>query len=159
LYNNQSALNQASGQTTIQARVQNQSYQQAAQANLAAGSNVLNSSGHSLAQLSRQSIDLSLLKGRNDLNTPLDDEWIMQNIKVDRQLTFGSAEYFALAKDPATRAFLQSGVNVIFAHSGEVIAVQDSAAPTDQTTSHSAFDWLNVLGWIQQVMQAVVRAH
>jgi hypothetical protein len=139
--------------------VQNQYYQGAIQADAATGANVLNRGRFSLAQLSNQSIDLGLLKGKVDASTPIDDAWIAQNIKVDRQIAFGSDEYFALAKDPEARQFLQSGVNVIFAHNGEVIAVQDSAAPTDQTTSHSAFDWLNVLGWIQQVMQAVVRAH
>ena len=37
-----------------------------------------------------------------------------QNIKADRQIAFGSDEYFALAKDPEARQFLQSGANVIF---------------------------------------------
>ncbi|HEY4723596.1 MAG TPA: hypothetical protein VII92_17205, partial [Anaerolineae bacterium] len=126
LYGNQAALNQASGQTTIQARVQNQSYQQAAQANLAGGANVFNSGQNSIAQLSQQSIDLVLLKGQRDLKVAITDEWLAQNIKADRQVAFGSDEYFALAKDPAMRSFLQSGVNVIFAYQGQVIAVQET---------------------------------
>lgn len=128
LYDNQAALNQSSGQTTIQARVQNQMYQQAAQADAATGANVFNRGQSSLAQLAKQSIDLGLLKGKADARTPIDEAWIAQNIKADRQIAFGSEEYFALAKDPEARQFLQSGVNVTFEHGGEVIAVQDTGA-------------------------------
>jgi hypothetical protein len=157
LYGDPSNLNQAGGRTTIQARVQNQYYQGALQADAAAGANVLNRGRSSLAQLADQTVDLGLLKGKADANTPIDDAWIARNIQADRRIAFGSSEYFALAKDPAARAFLQSGVNVIFAHNGEVIAVQDSITPADRATSPSAFDWLNVLAWIQRVMQAIVR--
>ncbi|PKO20640.1 MAG: hypothetical protein CVU38_19045, partial [Chloroflexi bacterium HGW-Chloroflexi-1] len=117
-------LNQAWGQTTVQARVQNQAYQQAAQANLAVGANVVNSGQHSLVQVSRQNVDLSLLQGRKDLDGHITEEWIARSISVDRTVTFGSEEYFTLASDPAARPFLQSGPNVIFAYRGEVISVQ-----------------------------------
>ena len=163
LYGNQAALNQASGQTSIQARVQNQSYQQAAQANLAGGANVFNNGQNSLAQLSRQSIDLALLKGQRDLKVAITDEWIAQNIKVDRQVVFGSDEYFALAQDPAIRSFLQSGANVIFAYQGQVIAVQEAAishsTQTTATASGSAASASNdlplfadLVGWLRQLL-------
>jgi Ca-activated chloride channel family protein len=136
LYANQAELNQAWGQTTVQARVQNQLYQQAAQANLASGANVINNGQHSLAQVASQSVDLSLLRGArkrdNDvIDAPLTTEWIERHIGVDRQVTFGSEEYFALADDPAARPFLQSGPNVVFAYQGEVISVQDSEGPIE----------------------------
>jgi Ca-activated chloride channel homolog len=166
LYGNQAALNQASGQTTIQARVQNQSYQQAAQANLAGGANVFNNGQNSIAQLSKQSIDLALLKGQRDLNAAITDEWIAQNIKVDRQVAFGSDEYFALAKDPAMRSFLQSGVNVIFAYQGQVIAVQETtngvpAQPIPTQTSSqvpaspNASLLADLVTWLQQIVRTL----
>ncbi len=166
LYGNQAALNQASGQTTIQARVQNQSYQQAAQANLAGGANVFNNGQNSIAQLSKQSIDLALLKGRRDLNAAITDEWITQNIKVDRQVAFGSDEYFALAKDPAMRSFLQSWVNVIFAYQGQVIAVQETEAgkaAQDAATrinpetpfQNSSSLLTDLVAWLQQIAQTI----
>jgi Ca-activated chloride channel family protein len=125
LYGNQTELNRASGQTTIQARVQNQAYQQATQANQASGANVLNYDQRSLAQVASQNVDLSLLQEKSNLlNEPITDEWIARNIHVDRTVTFGSEEYFALADDPATRPFLQSGRNVVFAYQGEIVAVQ-----------------------------------
>ena len=129
LYGDLTGLNLAWGQTTVQARVQNQSYQQATQANLASGANVVNLGQHSLVQFADQNLDLSLLRGQPATAGPITAEWIEQNIKVDRYLTFGSQEYFALAEDPAVRPLLQSGVNVMFAYQGQVIAVQDSAAP------------------------------
>jgi Ca-activated chloride channel family protein len=141
LYANQGELNQAWGQTTVQARVQNQMYQQAAQAGLASGANVVNYGQHNLAQVADQNVDLSLLQEQKNLAGPITTEWIEQNIKVDRYVAFGSGEYFALAEDPATRPLLQSGSNVIFAYQGEVIAVQDSEGPTDdQAPSHPAID-------------------
>jgi Ca-activated chloride channel family protein len=132
LYSDSINLNQVSGQTSVQARVQNQYYQGAVQADAATGANVLNRGRFSLAQLSNQSIDLGLLKGKVDTNTAVDDAWIAQNIKADRQIAFGSDEYFALAKDPEARQFLQSGVNVIFKHQGQVIAVQDTTVAVAQ---------------------------
>jgi len=122
----QSNLNQAWGQTTIQARVQNQAYQQAGQASLASGANVVNNGQRSLAQLGSQNVDLSLLQGQANLDAPITEEWVARNVGIDRTVTFGSEEYFTLAKDPAVRSFLQSGLNVIFAYQGQVISVQES---------------------------------
>jgi Ca-activated chloride channel family protein len=129
LYSRGAELNRASGETTIQARVQNQSYQQAAQANLATGANVVNSGHRNLARVSTQQIDLMLLQGKRDLAAPLDDAWIADNIEIDRQIAFGSEAYFELAGDPQARAFLQAGNNVTFAYQGAVIQVEDPDAP------------------------------
>jgi Ca-activated chloride channel family protein len=131
LYENQSALNQVSGETTIQARVQNQGYQQAAQANLAQGANVINQGHRSIAQVTGQSIDLTLLQGQKNLNGPITDDWITENIPIDQQITFGSDEYFTLVQDPDARTFLQSGTNVIFKYQDRIIAVQDPEAPEE----------------------------
>ena len=129
LYSNRSDLNRASGQTTVQARVQNQMYQDASQANLASGANVVNSGQRSLVQmrqgLASQNVDLSLLQEIGDIDEPLSDEWIAKNVNIDRKVDFASAEYFALADDPETRQYLQSGNNVLFAHNGEIIQVWD----------------------------------
>jgi Ca-activated chloride channel family protein len=118
-------LNQASGRVTIQARVQNQDYQQAAQAELATGANVTNYGQHSLAEVGALQVDLSLLQGRTDLEAPIEEDWLGQNLQIDRTIAFGSEEYFSLASDPKARPFLQSGRNVVFAYGGEVIAVRD----------------------------------
>jgi Ca-activated chloride channel family protein len=128
LYDNQSALNQASGQTTIQARIQNQMYQQASQANLASGANIVNQGQHSLAQVAGQQVDLSLLQAQGNVDGPITAAWLARNIKIDRQVKFGSEEYFALAANPALRPYLQGGPNVLFAFQGEVIAVWDDPA-------------------------------
>ena len=122
-------LNWASGETTIQARVQNQAYQQAEQAYLAVGANVVNSGQRSLAQVGLQNLDLSLLREEAVPQGPITREWIERNIAVDQEVEFGSPEYFELAQDPEARLFLQSGRNVLFAHRGQVISVQD---PADQ---------------------------
>ncbi|MCU0519293.1 MAG: VIT and VWA domain-containing protein [Anaerolineae bacterium] len=129
LYGDQSALNQSSGQVTIQARVQNQSYQQAAQANLAGGANVTQSGYHNLAQVNTQHIDLTLLQGREHPDGPVTEAWIERNVAVDRQVDFGSEAYFALGTDPEARAFLQAGNNVLFRYRGEVIQVIDPETP------------------------------
>ena len=118
-------VNLASGRTTIKARVQNQTYQQATQADLAIGANVYNGGERSLAQVGAQNLDLSLLLERNDSGAVVDSAWIRDNISIDNTITFGSDEYFALARDPEARPYLQSGPNVIFAHQGQVIAIQD----------------------------------
>jgi Ca-activated chloride channel family protein len=131
LYENQRALNQVSGETTIQARVQNQSYQQATQANLAQGANVINQGQRSVAQLTNQNIDLTLLQGKEKLNGSITDAWIAENVSVDQIIPFGSDEYFTLTQDPDARAFLQSGTNVIFKYHDQVIAVQDPEAPKE----------------------------
>ncbi len=131
LYNDQSALNRASGQTTIQARVQNQSYQQADQAAMASGANVTKSGYQNLAQVSRQHIDLRLLQDKEALEGPISEAWISDNIKIDRTVSFGSDTYFELAKDPVARDFLQGGNNVLFQLNGEVVQVVDEDAPED----------------------------
>jgi Ca-activated chloride channel family protein len=118
-------LNQASGETTIRARVQNQMYQQAAQVDLAAGANVANYGQRSLAQVGTQQVDLSLLQGRQDIDAAVSTDWLVRNVEVDRTVEFGTEEYFALAADPELRPFLQSGSNVVFATNGQVIAVRD----------------------------------
>ena len=135
LYADQAGLNQVWGQTTVQARVQNQLYQQAAQADLASGANVVNYGQHTLAQVSDQNIDLSLLRAGKKESGPITPEWIHQNVQVDRTIDFGSEEYFTLADDPALRPLLQSGPNVIFAHEGQVYAVQD---PEGSDKSHAS---------------------
>jgi Ca-activated chloride channel family protein len=134
LYANQAELNQAWGQTTVQARVQNQLYQQAAQSNLASGANVVHNGQHAVAQVSSQNIDLSLLAAQKEGDVPITPEWIDRNVKIDRYVDFGSEAYFALAGDPALRPLLQSGPNVIFAHQGQVYAVQDPEGPDQSHT-------------------------
>ena len=139
LYSNRSDLNRASGRTTIQARVQNQMYQDAAQAHLASGANVVNSGERSLAQVVRedtarqmrvaQNVDLALLQELGAMDAPISDEWLAENVTIDRQIDFASAEYFTLADDPAMRQYLQSGNNVLFKYQGEVIQITDPAAP------------------------------
>lgn len=118
-------LNQASGRVTIEARMQNQAYQETAQADLASGANVRNHGNRSLAQLGKQQVDLSLLQGYHNLDGPIGDEWLEHNLKADRVVEFGSEEYFALAADPEVRPFLQSGRNVVFAFEGKIIAIED----------------------------------
>jgi len=122
-------LNQSSGRVTIEARVQNQMYQQAVQAGLATGANVTNYGKRSLAQIGGQQVDLALLQGQDDLEGPITSEWLERNVKADRTVAFGSDEYFSMAGDPEIRFYLQGGSNVIFAYKGEVIAVQDSDLP------------------------------
>ncbi len=158
LYADKSKLNQVSGQTTIQARVQNQAYQQADQVKVAQGANVINYGQHSLAQVTDLNIDLSLLQPRQNLQAPITAKWLEQNIEVDRQITFGSEEYFALAGDPSVRPLLQSGPNVIFLHRGEVIKVQERSsnpqAPQqtqpDDTGRSSPLGFLSRLGRLMQ---------
>jgi Ca-activated chloride channel family protein len=152
LYADQAGLNAAWGQTTVQARVQNQHYQQADQANLAGGANVVNSGQKSFAQLTSQNVDLSLLQevDGDDLNAPLTDEWIDRNIEVDRIIEFGSDAYFELAQDPSIRPMLQSGANVVFAHDGEVIAVRVTVEGSGDSdgTSRPLADWVRELCYL-----------
>jgi Ca-activated chloride channel family protein len=129
---NRADLNSASGQTTVQARVQNQMYQQAAQANLASGANVSNIGQRSLAQVGTRQVDLALLQGRQALDGPVTEEWLEDNVQPDRTVAFGSEEYFRLAADPQVRPFLQSGPNAVFGYSGEIIAIRDTGLqPSD----------------------------
>lgn len=126
-------VNKATGRVTIQARVQNQAYQQAALGNLAVGANVGNYGDRSLAQVGTQQVDLTLLRDREDLDGPIDDGWLGLNVKVDRTIEFGSEEYFALAEDPEARPFLQGGSNVVFGYEGQVVAIRDSVASKSAT--------------------------
>ena len=52
-------------------------------------------------------------------------DWLKPNIKIDRQVTFGSDAYFELAADPIARAFMQSANNVLFMYKGEIIEIMD----------------------------------
>ena len=127
-------LNEAVGRVTIQARVQNQQYQQAAQAGLAVGANVANFGQRSLAQVGSQQVDLALLQDQQ-LDGPITGAWLDRHLEPDRTVQFGSDEYFALAADPEIRPFLQSGPNVVFSYGGETIAVQDpDFQPPDAST-------------------------
>jgi hypothetical protein len=138
LYGYSYELNQASGQVTTQARVQNLAYQNATQADVAIGSNIVNNGGYSLAQTydlaqnaavqAPLNVDLSLLQGQGNLDEPITVEWVERNVGIDRTVVFGSEEYFALAADPANRPLLQSGTNVVFSQGGEVILVQEGEA-------------------------------
>jgi Ca-activated chloride channel family protein len=118
-------LNKSSGRVTVQARVQNQMYQQATQAELATGANVSNIGRQSLVEIGGQQVDLLLLQGKQEIDGPVTGGWLKRNVSIDRTVEFASEEYYALAGDPEARLFLQSGTNVVFAHKGEVIAVQD----------------------------------
>jgi Ca-activated chloride channel family protein len=131
-------LNQAWGRITVQARVQNQAYQQAAQASLASGANVVNKGQRSLAQVGSQNVDLHLLQGQQAPSEPITIEWIERNVGIDRMVEFGSKEYFALADDPEARPFLQTGPNVVFAYRGQVISVQDAEQQDDPSGSADA---------------------
>jgi Ca-activated chloride channel family protein len=153
LYADKSSLNQVSGRTTIQARVQNQAYQQSSRANLAQGANVVNYGRHSLAQVTGQSVDLAVLKGQSIIKEPITPEWLARNIKIDQEITFGSEAYFALADDPTVRPLLQGGINVIFTHQGQIIAIQapddleEAPLPPDQESSRTGpkpffLEWL-----------------
>jgi Ca-activated chloride channel family protein len=136
LYGNKSELNRASGQTTIQARVQNQSYQQATQVDLARGANVLNNNGQNMVQMADQTIDLNLLRNFKEMEQIITDDWIATNVNVDRHVTFGSKVYFELAEDPIARSFMQSGNNVIFEFKGEIIEIVDSDMPVPSQTAN-----------------------
>ncbi len=131
LYSNLLDLGRGSGQTTIQARVQNQMYQETDRAELAAGANIINNSERSMAQVFNQNIDLSLLQ-QQQLAGSITLQWIEDNIKVDQEVIFGSKAYFTLADDPAVRPYLRSGSNVVFSYQGEVIAVRDSQNPPQE---------------------------
>ncbi len=163
LYNNLAELNQLSGETTVQARVQNQSYQQAEQASMATGANVIDIGQNSLVQVASQNLDLSLLQGVKYFEGPVTEEWIDENIEIDRYVVFGSDEYFTLAGDLEIRTYLQSGPEVVFAHGGEVISVKVSAEgpalPPEKLTKPEETNWLNAFQirmqefyiWVRQV--------
>lgn len=127
----QADLNRAWGQTTIQARVQNQAYQQADQASLAAGANVSNWGERSLAQVGAVQVDLSLFQqGSVPVpDGPITADWVATNVQADRTVTFGSDEYRTLTQDPEARLALQGGSQVVFAYQGQVIEIRDPEAP------------------------------
>jgi Ca-activated chloride channel family protein len=175
LYAKQTELNQAWGQTTVQARVQNQLYQQAAQADLASGANVVNQGQRSLAQIDRLNVDLALLKGLSasdalwQLNLPgaITPDWIERTVGVDRSIVFGSKEYFELADEPDARPYLQSGPNVVFAYRGQVISVQEASvnsaaelvsvlqAGVAPSAANPASDW--TFAWLSDVLFGLLR--
>jgi Ca-activated chloride channel family protein len=126
LYGSLDDLNQASGATTVQARVQNQSYQNANQVYVAQGANIANVGRHSLVQVGDQYIELGLMAQQQNVQDGITPEWINQNIHADQIIEFGSDEYMALASD-LKRPLLQSGTNVIFPYHGQIILVQDAA--------------------------------
>jgi Ca-activated chloride channel family protein len=126
-----SEVNQASGQTTIMARVQNQAYQQTDQAGLAVGANVQNMGARSMAQVEGQNVDLSLFQGQKALDAPITVAWVERNIVIDQTIIFGSEAYFALAADAEARPFLQGGPEVIFSHEGQVISVEEEPGTQD----------------------------
>lgn len=127
LYQDQSSLNRASGQTTIRARVQNQAYQQAEQVTMARGANVRYQGAANVAQYLNQQVDLALIQ-----RTLGESNGSVADLKVDRTVIFGSEAYFELARDADLRPLLQSGTNVLFAHEGQVIQVLDEENPPDE---------------------------
>ncbi len=142
----QQDLNRVSGATTVQARVQNQAYQQATQGNLASGANVLNRGNLSLAQVNDLSVDLNLLQGQAVPNEPVTMEWLAHNVGIDRNVAFGSSEYFSLAADPEVRPFLETSANVVFRYQDEVIAVQVGS----EEQGHGGmglWEWVRVAIW------------
>jgi len=126
--------NSVSGGATVKARLQNQAYQSAQQANLARGANVANYGAKNFVQVSQYAVDLELLDDQEmiDLADQSADEWVAANLKADRVVEFGSAEYFALAKDKELQQVLQGGTNMVFHYQGQVIAVRNDA-PQPQT--------------------------
>jgi Ca-activated chloride channel family protein len=144
LYADQFNLNQVSGQTTIQARVQNQMYQQANQAGMAVGANVVNIGQSSMAQVTDQNVDLSLLQGK-ETTSAITLAWLDETIGIDLFVTFGTEEYFKLASDPRARAFLQSGPNVVFEHNGLVIAVQAEGVKVPYGPAFDSPDFISML--------------
>ena len=132
--------NNVSGGATVKARLQNQAYQSAQQANLARGANVDNHGAKNLLQVGQYAVDLELLDDQEmvDLADPSADEWVAANLKADQVVEFGSTEYFALAKDEELQQVLQGGPNMVFHYQGQVIAVRNdvpqpqSKAPVQQ---------------------------
>ncbi len=119
--------NLASGDATVRARVQNQAYQNAVQADLASGANVLNLGRKNFVQMTHYAVDLELLQDADGQQT--------ERVEVDRVVRFASPEYFALAKDKTLQQVLQAGPDVIFEHEGEVIAVQSATTSQAITTT------------------------
>jgi len=169
LYSDASGLGRASGFTAVNARMQNQAYQVSVNAHDAVGANVSNQGQRSLAQVGTQNVDLNLLRGQNSeqLNEPITTEWVASKLQVDRNVEFGSDEYFELAQDPAVRPMLQTGRNVVFEYQGQIIWVQDpendgahmpelaadkttaaDASRVSHTSESTAVAWYVVLPWV-----------
>lgn len=125
LYSDLDSLNRSSGSTTVQARVQNQMYQDSSNVAWAQGANIISAGRNNLMQVGSQYVDLSLVAQQPGLEEGITPEWIAANIDVDITLTFGSPEYFALASDPAARPLLQNGTDIIFPYNGQTYWVQD----------------------------------
>lgn len=161
LYGDKTALNQASGQITVQARIQNQMYQQTQQAFTATGANVANIGQYSIAQFSEQNVDLGLLQEQKGLDQPITEAWIEDNIPVDRYVDFGSEAYLELAQDPEARAFLQSGMEVVFEFDGVVISVLASPATQTTTTMEGSAQAQNLVAtlfqWISDFLRTILR--
>ena len=121
--------NSVSGGATVKARLQNQAYQSAQQANLARGANVVTYGAKNLIQISQYAVDLELLGDQEmiDLADQSADEWVAANLKAERVVAFGSEEYFALAEDKELQQVLQAGPNMVFHYQGQVIAVRNDA--------------------------------
>jgi Ca-activated chloride channel family protein len=128
LYSDLDSLNQSSGSTTVQARVQNQMYQDSSNVAWAQGANIVSAGRNNLMQVGSQYVDLSLVAQQPGLDEGITPAWIAANIDVDIRLTFGSPEYFALASDPSARPLLQNGTDIIFPYNGQTYWVQDGAS-------------------------------
>jgi Ca-activated chloride channel family protein len=128
LYSDLDSLNRSSGSTTVQARVQNQMYQDSSNVAWAQGANIVSAGRNNLMQVGSQYIDLGLVAQESTLDEGITPEWIAANIDVDVTLIFGSPEYFALASDPAARPLLQNGTDIIFPYNGQTYWVQDGAS-------------------------------
>lgn len=128
LYSDLDSLNLSSGSTTVQARVQNQMYQDSSNVAWAQGANIVSAGRNNLMQVGTQYVDLGLVAQQPGLEEGITPEWIASNIDVDVTLTFGSPEYFALASDPAARPLLQNGTDIIFPYNGQTYWVQDGAS-------------------------------
>lgn len=128
LYSDLDSLNRSSGSTTVQARVQNQLYQDSSNVAWAQGANIVSAGRNNLMQIGSQYVDLGLVAQQSGLDEGITPEWIASNIDVDVTLTFGSPEYFALASDPAARPLLQNGTDIIFPYNGQTYWVQDAAS-------------------------------
>ncbi|HEY45641.1 MAG TPA: VWA domain-containing protein [Anaerolineae bacterium] len=144
-------INKVSGEATIGARVQNQTYQQAMQSNQATGSNITNNGDKSVAQVGYYALDLELFVRRGlDPSVSLDENWVAGN--VDHVILFGSDEYFELARDSSANQILQAGSNVILEYDGQIIAVQEDVSPMQNETVEQEIgflEWLlSMLEWL-----------
>jgi Ca-activated chloride channel family protein len=140
-------LNQASGMATVGARFQNLAYQQTTQANMAAGSNVVNIQGVNVAQIGKYAYALGLADAVNlGITGEPDERWLVE--RVDRFIEFASDDYFKLAEDPAANSYLQAGPNVVFEHNGSLIAVTTDPVQSEKTSTvdpTGLWDWLWLL--------------